>query len=87
MTKHSINSVAVFNDPKRAAMFRQVSLDAPSKAGLFKRVYAGTASPRMAIKAKCLECCWHCESAISGCTASECPLWNLRPFQAGGRNE
>jgi hypothetical protein len=70
-----------FGDPKRAKMLRQVSADSPSRARLFRRVYAGTASPRQAIKAQCLHCVWMDVAAIRGCTATACPLWRLRPFQ------
>jgi len=68
-------------DPKRARMMRQVTEDAPSKLGVFRRIYASTASPREAIKAKCLECCWMDVTGIRNCTASACPLWRFRPYQ------
>ena len=71
-------------DPKRARMLRQVSEDAPSRLGVFKRVYASTASPREAIRAKCLECCWMDTHAIRDCTGTACPLWHFRPYQTGG---
>lgn len=70
-----------FDDPKRQRMLDQVSQDAPGKAGAFRRVYADRASPRQAIKAKCLECCWLDEKAIRECTATDCPLWRFRPYQ------
>jgi hypothetical protein len=70
-----------FSDPKRALMIQQVSEDAPSKAGIFRRVYGGRATPRQAIKAQCLQCCWMDEAAIRECKSTECPLWDFRPFQ------
>ena len=71
-----------FSDPKRASMLRQVSEDAPSKAGIFKRIYGGVrVAPRLAIKGQCLQCCWMDEPAIRECTATSCPLWNFRPYQ------
>ena len=71
-----------FSDPRRARMMRQVSEDAPSKAGVFRRVYSPTgATPRQAIKAKCLECCWMDVAGIRECTGTACPLWGLRPYQ------
>jgi hypothetical protein len=73
-----------FSDPKRARMMRAVCEDAPSRAGLFRRLYSATASPRQAIKAQCLHCVWMDEAAIRGCTATACPLWNFRPFQKTG---
>ena len=48
---------------------------------LFFRVYANTASPSKAIKAKCLDCsCWQ-RDEITHCNAVTCPLHNLRPYQ------
>ena len=47
-----------FGDAKRDLMMKQVSEDAPGKAGLFRKVYSGKASPRQAMKAFCLQCCW-----------------------------
>lgn len=70
-----------FDDPKCARMLRQVSEDAPSKLGVFKRVYSSTASPREAIRAKCLECCWMDVAGIRECTGTACPLWRHRPYQ------
>ena len=69
---------------KRTARLRQVQEDAPDKVGLFKRVYAATASPRQCIRAFCLECCGMDKAAINGCTAPICPLFNFRPYQSGG---
>lgn len=72
---------------KRAHLLRAVQTDAPSKLKLFRRVYAGKASPRQCIKAQCLHCCWHDIDAIRECTAAECLLWGLRPFQHGVKSE
>lgn len=71
-----------FGDPSRARMMRQVSEDAPGKAGLFWRVYSSKGvSPRERVKAKCLECCWMDEAAIRECTSYACPLYEIRPYQ------
>ncbi len=74
-----------FSDPRRARMMRQVSEDRSSAVSLFLRVYTGQASPREAIKAKCLECCWMDEVGIRECTGTACPLWAFRPFQKVAR--
>ena len=79
-----------FSDTRRARMMRQVSEDRSSAVSLFLRVYTGQASPREAIKAKCLECCWMDEVGIRECAGTACPLWAFRPFQkiaqkGGGR--
>ena len=73
--------VGGFSDPKRVLMLKQVSEDAPSKLGVFRRVYASTATPRQAIRAKCLECCWMDVAGIRECSATACPLWGFRPYQ------
>ena len=80
-----------FSDPRRARMMRQVSEDRSSAVPLFLRVYTGQASPREAIKAKCLECCWMDEVGIRECTGTACPLWAFRPYRQairkGGAHE
>jgi len=58
-------------------VFRQ----APSKAALFRRIFARKASPREAIKGNCLECMGFHEGPIRDCTATACPLWLHRPYQ------
>lgn len=73
-----------FGDAKRHQTMLAISQDAPGKLGLFKRVYSEKATPRMAIKAKCLECCWLDERAIRECSASECPCWSFRPYVTKG---
>jgi hypothetical protein len=45
---------------------------------------AGTASPRRAIKAKCLECVGFVRKDITHCTSLQCPLYAYRPYQAEG---
>lgn len=70
-----------FADPKIARRLASVQADAPSKLRTFRRVYAGTASPRLCIKAFCLECCWMDVPAIRDCTATACTLHRLRPYQ------
>ena len=69
---------------KRARRLKDVSEQAPSKVKLFERVFEGTASPRQAIKAFCLECIGFNHEAIRECTAPACPLFNNRPFQKRG---
>ena len=70
-----------FGDPKRDRMVQKVTDDAPGKANLFRRVYAGHASPRQAIKAHCLMCCGLSEREIRNCTMTACPCWSFRPYQ------
>lgn len=70
-------------DPRKAFRLRQVESDAPSRAGLFRKLYSSPqrVSPRQAIKAFCLECVWMETTAIQTCTATACPLWPFRPYQ------
>jgi hypothetical protein len=70
---------------------KQYAERAPIKyrAGYLKAL-KGTASPRTAIKVKCLECvCWQRmeggQDHIGGCSVRSCPLWSLRPFQTRKR--
>lgn len=74
-----------FGDAKRDKMMRQVLEDALGKARLFKKAYADKVSPRQAMNAFCLQCCWMDEVAIRECTATSCPLWGFRPYQVLGR--
>jgi hypothetical protein len=61
--------------------------DLPSSVKrIVARALAGTASPRAAIKAKCLECVGFVRADITTCTAAPgrraaCPLWPYRPYQ------
>jgi hypothetical protein len=55
---------------------------APAKAQtVLERAYAGSASPREGIKAKCLECLNFDRLGIRDCTGYSCPLWAYRPYQ------
>lgn len=56
--------------------------NAPTSAKMsLGRAFDGVASPRQAIKAKCLECCGFDRKTVAGCTGYSCPLWAYRPFQ------
>lgn len=50
--------------------------------GVMTKAFAGTCSPRAAIKAKCLECCSYERETIKNCTGYSCPLWAYRPYQS-----
>jgi hypothetical protein len=45
------------------------------------RAFSGSASPRSAIKAFCLQCVGFSRSDIKNCTARACALYAYRPFQ------
>ena len=70
-------------DRKRLLMLEQVGTDAPSCLGVFRTAFASK-SKAAAVKAFCLQCAWMDREAIRSCTATACPLWNVRPFQRGG---
>lgn len=67
---------------KQKKLLAAVKKDGESCVGIFKLAYDG--SKATAVKAKCLECVWLDRSAITDCTASECPLWAVRPYQHRG---
>jgi hypothetical protein len=52
----------------------------PSARRLMLRTFAGKASPRQAIKAKCLDCCGYDRAEVANCTVVLCPLHAYRPY-------
>ena len=65
---------------KRANRLKAVAKDSPRYVALYRRVYAGTASPRQAIKCFCVDCCGSMDE-IKTCTAPACPLFSYRPYR------
>lgn len=63
---------------------KQLATCSPMFRPILVKAYAGTASPRSAIKAMCLECVGYDRDAIRGCTGYSCPLWTYRPYQIEG---
>src|SRR5262245_50952604 len=57
----------------------------PSARGIVERAFVGKASPRAAIKAKCLDCCCYDRGEVVACTVVLCPLHSYRPFQKSAR--
>ena len=51
---------------------------------VMRKAYAGTASPRSAIKAQCLHCVGYERLMVTHCTGYSCPLWAYRPYQIKG---
>jgi len=66
----------------QAAFLRSVPTGSRGAVG---RAFAGTASPRSAIKAKCLDCCHFERAEVAACTVILCPLHPYRPFQKAQR--
>lgn len=52
-----------------------------SAKGIIGRAFAKTASPRQAIKARCLQCSNYQRDEIANCTVLGCAFWQYRPFQ------
>ena len=73
-------SQAPETDPKRTLLLEEISEDAPRYVSVFRRAYAGK-SLKTAIQAQCLECCWFDRQAIRECSATQCGLWAVRPYQ------
>jgi hypothetical protein len=68
--------------PFEAAQSLALSQALPLYRNALACALAGEASPRRAIRAKCLECVGYARSEVTECTAYGCPLWRLRPYQA-----
>jgi len=68
---------------ERMALKRETRIKTAPKLfkSLLERALTGKCSPRMAIKAQCLECVGFDRAAITDCTAYACPLWHYRPYQ------
>ena len=56
----------------------------PLYVGIVQRAFGGAASPRQAIKAKCLDCCGYQRDEVRHCQVVLCPLHAHRPYQQGG---
>ena len=67
--------------PQQERIVAGVKRQAPSKLQVFRRAYAGAATKRGAIQAKCLDCSNLNVSEVRECTATGCPLWRYRPYQ------
>lgn len=53
----------------------------PKYQQIYKAAAEGTASPRKAIQAHCLECCGYSRTDITNCSSHACPLFHYRPYQ------
>jgi len=49
------------------------------------KAFAGKASPRAAIRVKCLDCSGFEVAEVTNCTVTLCPLWAYRPYQTAAR--
>ena len=74
---------------KVAVVRDQAIAEAPeSVKNALSRAFSGSASPRAAIKAFCLQCVGYVREDIKNCSADACALHAYRPFQGtSGRDE
>lgn len=71
-----------FDQYRRSLIDRQ-QREVPAKyRPLQLRVLHGTATPREAIKAMCLECLGWERNEVAHCTSMDCPNYLYRPFKA-----
>ncbi len=63
---------------------KAVAESSPLYRNVMVKAYQGTASPRSAIKAQCLNCVGDERVSITHCTGYSCPLWAYRPYQIEG---
>ena len=82
----------VNNKPEPALTRKERVAKAIDEASLLyrpvmRKAYQGTASPRSAIKAQCLQCVGFDRSMVTYCTGYSCPLWAYRPYQIRGGTE
>ena len=69
-------------DPTRQSAVQHRAAQMPVSCRLgYLRAAAGTASPREAIRAHCLECTGWVRREVTLCTALACPLFAYRPYQ------
>ena len=70
-------------DARRAALLEDIRRHAPSCLRVFEQAYDGK-SLRAAVNAHCLECFFFDRQGIGECSASQCGLWAVRPYQRRG---
>lgn len=68
--------------PNNADRVTRYLNEAPaSQKSILSKALAGTASPRAAIKARCLQCCNYDRGEVRYCQSITCALHRYRPFQ------
>lgn len=71
------------NEDMKQAQQDTINQAPKTKKNAMIKAYNKTASPRAAIKAKCLECVnfENPSETIGGCTAYRCGIYAYRPYQ------
>ena len=67
---------------RESAIAARVSQMPKTSVSTYLKATRGRASPRVAIKAFCMECVGWSRGEVTNCTATACPLWMYRPFQS-----
>jgi hypothetical protein len=66
---------------RERAMADRISQMPKTSVSAYLKASRGRATPRVAIKAFCMECVGWNRIEVTKCPASACPLWMYRPFQ------
>ena len=66
---------------REAAIADRVSQMPKSAVRTYLTATRGKASPRVAVKAFCIECVTWNRAEVARCTDTACPLWMYRPFR------
>ena len=65
-----------------AAQKKELATVPTSCRGIMERAYLGN-SRKASINGACLRCVGYLRAEVTNCTAYACPLWPVRPYQAG----
>ena len=65
---------------ERQRILGEVLKHCSGKLRQFESAYTGK-SRKNAITAKCLDCCCYQQEEVRLCQATECPLWEYRPYK------
>ena len=63
---------------------KAIAESGPLYRTIMQKAYDGTAAPRSAVKAMCLQCVGYVRDDITHCSAHSCPLWAFRPYVLKG---
>lgn len=87
--KAAYNNLQLSKASMSALQLGYVATTPPTYQTIYVSSLTGKASPRQAIKAKCLECVGFedVKNAVGGCTCFRCPLWFYRPYQESGAQD
>ena len=86
-TEFALDKIALAQPKRRAAIERRAQ-DMPRR---YRRPYiraaAGTAAPRRAIRAFCIQCVCYERKEVALCTSLACPLWAYRQRRSARRRD